>query len=94
MRKIILLAAFALVATPVMAQQQPPTPPGQKALEIMLNREIAAHQADLGVALQLTDQAADLKKQVTDLTAENTKLKAPVAAPVTPDATPAAPVTP
>jgi hypothetical protein len=77
MKRIIL--ASLLLATPAMAQQQPPTPPGQKALDIMLNREIAAHQADLGVALQLTDQVADLKKQVADLTAENAKLKAPVA---------------
>jgi polyhydroxyalkanoate synthesis regulator phasin len=79
MKRIIL--ASMLLATPAMAQQQPPTPPGQKALEIMLSRETTAHQSDLGAALQLSDQVDALKKQVADLTAENAKLKPPVAEP-------------
>jgi polyhydroxyalkanoate synthesis regulator phasin len=77
MKRLIL--ASLMLATPALAQQ-PSAPPGQKALEIMLNREMGAHQADLGAALQLSDQVDALKKQVADLTAENTKLKAPVPA--------------
>jgi hypothetical protein len=85
MMKRSILAAMML-ATPAMAQQPPPMPPGQKALEIMLARETAAHQNDLGAAVQLNDQVEALKKQVADLTAENAKLKPPA---VTPAAEPA-----
>jgi hypothetical protein len=72
MKRFIL--ASLLLATPALAQQ--PAPAGQRALEIMLNREVAAHQNDLGAAVQLSDQNAALTKQVADLTKERDTLKA------------------
>ncbi len=89
MKRLIL--ASLLLATPALAQQ-PPTP-GQRATEIMLQREIAAHQQDLGAAVQLQDQVAALtkqteedKKQIADLTKERDAAKAPASAPVAPPA--------
>jgi hypothetical protein len=73
MKRIIL--ASLLLSAPALAQQ-PPTP-GQRATEIMLQREIAAHQQDLGAAVQLQDQVTALTKQVADLTKERDALKAP-----------------
>lgn len=73
MKRFVL--ASLLFAAPAMAQQ--PETPGQRATEIMLNREIAAHQQDLGAAVQLQDQVAALTKQVADLTKERDVLKAP-----------------
>lgn len=72
MKRLVLISL--LLATPAMAQQPPSS--GQRATEIMLNREIAAHQQDLGAAVQLQDQVAALQKQVADLTKENADLKA------------------
>lgn len=76
MKRVIV--ALSLLATPAIAQQ-PPSPPGQKAWEIMFNREVAVHQNDLGAALQMQDQITDLTKQVTALTKERDALKVPAA---------------
>lgn len=66
-------AAAMIAAAPALAQQS--ESPGQRATEIMLNREIAAHQQDLGAAVQLQDQVATLTKQIADLTKERDALK-------------------
>lgn len=74
MKRLIL--ASMLLATPALAQQ-PPAPAGQRAWEIMFQREAAAHQSDLGAAVQMQDQIAALTKQeeadkktIADLTAK------------------------
>lgn len=76
MKRIVLALALALLAVPALAQQPPS--PSQRATEIMLQREIAAHQQDLGAAVQLQDQVQTLTKQVADLTKERDDLKAKV----------------
>lgn len=86
MKRLILVSL--LFVTPALAQQstQPPSP-GQRAIEIMLQREISAHQQDLGAAVQLQDQVIALtketeadKKQIADLTKERDAMKEPVKA--------------
>lgn len=67
-----LILALTILATPALADT---APPGQRAVELLLERERFAHQNDVGAALQLQDQVAALTKQVADLTAENAKLK-------------------
>jgi hypothetical protein len=81
MKRFIL--APLLLATPALAQQ--PAPAGQRAWEIMHNREVAEHQNDFGADIQFQDQTAAQAKQVTDLTKERNDLKAKTAAPVAPE---------
>lgn len=78
MKRIVF--ALLLFAGPALAQQA--TPPNQRALEIMLTREMAAHQTDLATAVELGNQVTTLTKQVGDLTKDlaDTK-KAPADAP-------------
>jgi hypothetical protein len=67
--KRLILASLLLTAPAALADDAKPAP-GLRALELMLSREIAAHQNDLGAAIQLQDQVADLTKQLADLKAK------------------------
>jgi hypothetical protein len=80
MKRFIL--ASLLLATPALAQQ--PAPAGQRAWEIMRDREVAEHRSDFGADFQFQDQTAALQKQVTDLTKERDALKASAAEPTAP----------
>lgn len=70
--------ALTLFATPAAADEPKPAPatPGQRADEILLNRERTEHQIDLGAAVQFQDQVSALTKQVDELTKERDALKA------------------
>jgi hypothetical protein len=74
MRRIIIAANH--FATPALADQAPPAP-GQRSAELLLERERAQHQQDLGAALQLQDQVATLQKEIADLKAPKTATPAP-----------------
>jgi len=75
--KLIIPALALLLAVPAFAQPASQATPSEQATELMLNREMVAHKADLEAALQLQKQVADLTKQIADLKAK----PAPVAAP-------------
>lgn len=76
--KPMLFAALLFASSPALADDPKPAPatPGQRSVEILLSREINAHQADLGAAIQLQDQNTALAKQVDELTKERDALKA------------------
>ena len=57
MKRFIL--APLLLATPALAQH--PAPAGQRAWEIMHNREVAEHQNDFGADFKFQDQTAALQ---------------------------------
>lgn len=76
------VVAGLLLAVPAMAQQV--EPPRQRAIEMMLSREIATHESDLAVGLQMQEQIASLQAQVTALTTERDALKADQKPPATP----------
>jgi hypothetical protein len=73
MKRLILIGL--LVAGPAVAQI-PTASQTQRATEIMLSREMTAHQADLAAAVQQQDQITDLNAKLTAVTKERDDLKA------------------
>lgn len=94
-RTVVLACAFTAIGIPAIAQQAP-QPPKDRKDYVIDALEMQRNQLSSGLAIcegtfnditgQLRKQNADLTKQLSDLTAENDKLKKPAP---TPDATPA-----
>lgn len=72
MKRLILVGL--LFAVPALAQET--GPPGLRAWKLLYEREVMAHQNDLGAVFTLQDQAATLNAQIASLTKERDALKA------------------
>ena len=82
MKRIALPLMLLVFATPALAQQPTQPEPGQVAWQVMFDREVMAHQQDLGALVQNQRQIASLQKQVADLTKELADAKKTAAADV------------
>lgn len=76
---LIPVAAFAQTVPPDRVQppiqrQQPPAP-DQRALQMMLNRELGTHQADLADAFKISAENTALKLRLAEVQAQLAAMK-------------------